>query len=173
MITVNVHGVEGLVRHIESFRQTLPEKLRTLCEKLSEMGVSFMSAGFRTAFYDGTIDAVVGNPEWVTEHTLEIPVTGSTVAFIEFGTGIHYADTHPEAARLGAIRGGYGKGRGRNDTWKYYGDPGSLGWYYDANDQTRGLVTTHGNPANSVMYNAAKQMRMKITETARSVFVNG
>lgn len=171
-ITPTVTGVDEAIEHINRKVLGLQNKMHTLCEKLADMGVSFMNVGFRTATYDGTPDVKIGNPVWVSDILLEIPVTGSTVAFIEFGTGVHYADDHPQAVAMGAIRGEYGQHRGRNDTWKYQGDPGSLGWYQTPNDRARGVITTHGNPANAVMYNAAKQMRMQVAEIARSVFAD-
>lgn len=164
--------VDLAIKHISKLASNLPNKMKTLCDKLAEIGVNFMNVGFRTAVYDGTPDVHIGNPVWTSDNVLEIPVTGSTVAFIEFGTGVHYADTHPQATALGAIRGEYGHGLGKNDTWQYVGEPGSGGWYQTAKDRENGIVSTHGNPANSVMYNASKQMRMRILEIARSVFAD-
>lgn len=171
-ITINVRGINEAVDRLNRITRSIPDKMHTLCAKLAEMGINFMNVGFRTAVYDGTPDVRIGSPVWVSETVLEIPVSGSTVAFIEFGTGVHYADDHPKAAELGAVRGEYGLKHGRNDTWKYYGDPGSMGWYQTTAERAKGLVTTHGNPANAVMYNAAKQMRARILETARSVFAD-
>ena len=171
-ITINVRGINEAVDRLNRITRSIPDKMHTLCTKLAEMGINFMNVGFRTAVYDGTPDVKIGNPSWVSETVLEIPVSGTTVAFIEFGTGVHYADDHPKAAELGAIRGEFGHHRGRNDTWKYHGDPGSMGWYQTTAERAKGLVTTHGNPANAVMYNAAKQMRARILETARSVFAD-
>ena len=170
VVSVRVEGLEKIVQDLQKRAKTTEWKLTELCNKLADIGVSFMRSGFRTAFYDGTNDAVVGSPNWVSENVLEIPVTGSTVAFIEFGTGVVFADNHPKAADLGAVRGEYGKKRGKNTQWKYYGDPGSFGWYATGKEEERGLVTTHGNPANMPMYHAGEQMRMRITEIAKEVF---
>ena len=174
MISFNasVEGLDVAIWHISRYRNHLQEKLSLLANKLAEIGVNFMRIGFRTATYDGSNDAFVNEPAWVSDTVLEIPVTGSTVAFIEFGTGVTYADDHPKAHALGAVRGGYGKGMGKHRTWKYKGEPGSLGWYQSAADEAKGLVSTHGNPANAPMYNAAKSMRMQILDIARSVFSN-
>lgn len=171
-ITINVRGINEAVDRLDRITRSIPDKMHTLCTKLAEMGLNDMSVNFRTAAYDGTPDVRIGNPMWVSDNVLEIPVTGHTVAFIEFGTGVHYADDHPRAEAMGAIRGEYGHHQGRKDTWKYRGDPGSAGWYNSPKERARGIVTTHGNPANAVMYNAAKQMRERILETARSVFAD-
>lgn len=171
-LTATISGLDVAIWHTSRKMLHIGRNLQTLCDKLAELGINFMNVGFRTAVYDGTPDVKIGNPSWVSETVLEIPVSGTTVAFIEFGTGVHYADDHPKAAELGAVRGEYGHHRGRNDTWKYYGDPGSMGWYQTTAERAKDLVTTHGNPANAVMYNASQQMRMQILEIARSVFSN-
>lgn len=173
-----IQGLDSAIKHITRKMNRLEDKVKTFSEKLAEIGVTFMNIHFWDVIYDGTPDVNIGNPRWVDESTLEIPVTGQTVAFIEFGTGVHYPDTHPRAADMGAYRGEYpgtelnpGKGLGKNDTWGYYGDPGTNGSVVKETPKGT-LVLTHGNPANSVMYNASKEMRTKILETARSVFAN-
>lgn len=170
--SIEIDGLDEAIRHINKKASRLETKMKTFSDKLAEIGVSYMNLFFRTLIYDGTPDVHIGSPEWVSKRTLAIPVTGSTVAFIEFGTGVYFTDRHPKAAEMGAIRGEYGKKQGKNETWQYFGEPGSLGWYKTPEDRAKGLVTTHGNPANSVMYNAAKQMRMRILEIARSVFAD-
>lgn len=174
MISLNasVEGLDLAIQHISKYRNSIQNKIRLFADKLAEIGVNIMQMRFRTAVYDGTNDAVVNEPTWISDMVLEIPVTGTTVAFIEFGTGVTYADDHPMANELGAIRGEYGQGKGKNRSWKYYGEPGSNGWYHDAKAEAKGLVTTHGNPANAPMYNAAKEMRTQILDIARSVFSN-
>jgi hypothetical protein len=171
-VSVSMTGLDKIIEDVQKRNSKTDAKLRTLCEKLAEIGISFMEPRFRLAFYDGVNDTEVNQPEWVSDTVLEIPVTGHSVAFIEFGTGVHYPDTHPKAAELGAIRGEFGQKKGRRNTWKYYGDPGTLGWYGSAKDKAKGLVSTHGNPANQIMYRAAAEMRQRILEIARSVFAD-
>ena len=169
MVSVRVEGLEKIVQDLQKRAKTTEWKLTELCNKLADIGVSFMRAGFRTAIYDGVNDAQVGSPDWVSDNVLEIPVTGTTVAFIEFGTGIVYADDHPYAVDLGAIRGEYGAGHGKQRVWGYYGEPGSNGIPTKTTDKGT-LIITHGNPANMPMYKAGKEMREKIKDIAKEVF---
>ena len=173
-LSLQVSGIERAIMDVTRMMNRTERKLRTLCEKLAEIGVGEMNVRYQTAIYDGTPDIQIGMPVWVDDYVLEIPVTGSTVAFIEFGTGVYYPDDHPAASTVTppAIRGEYGSGRGKGRIWKYYGDPGTFGWYYSDAERAKGLVTTRGNPANAVMYDAAKEMRNRISDIARSVFAN-
>ena len=80
-----------------------------------------------------------------------------------------YADNHPEAGKNGMIRGGYGQGKGNQSTWGYYGSPGTNGVVRKETDKGT-LVTTHGNPANMPMYEAAKQLKERLSELVKEVF---
>ena len=83
---------------------------------------------------------------------------GTQIAFVEFGTGVTYPDTHPKAAEMGAIRGDYGKGYGKQKTWGYYGEPEPYAKY--RRTTTKGdLYTTHGMPASKTMYYATVRIK--------------
>ena len=94
------------------------------------------------------------------------------MTFIEFGSGVHYVEQHPKASEMGAVRGGYGQNKGLKDTWAYYGDPGTNGEPAKGKKGEKGLVFTHGNPPARAMYDAGKEMRERIAEIAREVFMN-
>ena len=72
-------------------------------------------------------------------------------------------------AELGFIRGEYGEGKGSNESWGYYGDPGTNGRVIKKKSgQT--VVITHCNPPSRAMYDSAKVMRSKIVDIAREVY---
>lgn len=170
-VDVAISGVDNLLEKIDIMRKRIPEKMHTLLLRMSEIGITSMRSGFARAIYDGTPDYNIGQPYWRGKHILVLPVSGKTVAFIEFGTGVVYPDTHPDATRMGAIRGEYGLGHGKGNAWGYYGEPGTNGKNMGVNPKTGDtLVITHGNPANAPMYNAVKAMRDKVLETAKEVW---
>lgn len=88
---------------------------------------------------------------------------GHSVGFLEFGTGVFYEDNHPLAKDFGAIRGGYGKGYGKQETWGYYGLP-APGAKFRRHTKKGDLYTTHGMSATKGMYEASKLMRDRIYE---------
>ena len=167
---IKVSGLDRLIKRLQSYQKTLEEKQRRLLEELVNIGVDVASVKFQTAQYDGINDVVVNRqPEWVGEDRLFLTASGSSITFIEFGTGVHYAEQHPKAAELGANRGEYGQGNGARDTWGYYGSPGTNGQAIKETDKGT-LVLTHGNPPARAMYDAAKEMRNQILSIARKVF---
>ena len=172
-IELKIDGITEAVKRYRHYARTFPTKMKHFMERLGNYGVQVARTGFRNAVYDGKNDAVVGQPVWADENTLEIPVTGTTVAFIEFGTGTHYPDIHPTAHYLQAVRGGYGRHLGLNPPWVYVGDPGSNGVIVREGKAGQDpAVRTYGNPANMAMYNSAKEMRTRILSLARKVFAD-
>ena len=167
---IKVTGLDSLIKKLTSYQKSLEEKQRRLLEKLVKVGIDVASAKFQTAQYDGENDVVVNRqPEWVGDNKLFLTATGNAITFIEFGTGIHYAEQHPKAAALGAIRGAYGQGKCSHDSWGYYGTPGTNGQVVKESDKGT-VVLTHGNPPARAMYDSAKEMRNQVVTIAREVF---
>lgn len=163
-----ISGLDETIRHLEEYKQRIKRNQRTLLEKLAAIGIETASARFSTARYDGTNDVVVPHvPEWLDENRLIISASGSSVYFIEFGTGVHYSEAHPKAGEFGAVRGGYGHGLGKLDSWRYEGEPGTDG---EASATHPGQVVTHGNPPARAMFDAAEDIRSKILEIAKEVY---
>lgn len=168
-IALNPNSIDRAIRELESYRSALERKLSTLIQRLADIGFTVASAGYQNAIYDGTNDVSVAIEDGGALKKAVVAV-GSAVLFIEFGTGVFYADNYPGEKPAGiSERGGYGKGRGKQNTWGYYGDPGTNGVEITKpNGKT--VVLTHGNPSNPVMYNSTLAMKQAIAEIAKEVF---
>lgn len=168
MIGIKVTGVDGVISRLKEMQKNLSDvKMRLFLEKLAHIGIETADVKFRTAQYDGTNDVTVSSsPEWIGDNALAISASGTAVLFIEFGTGVHYTETHPLADEFGYVRGGYGQHKGLRDRWGYYGEPGTNGVPKRGGE----VIITHGNPPARAMYDAGKEIRQRITETAREVF---
>lgn len=168
VIGIDGSGVDEFIRGIEEYKDWLKRCAEELIKRLTEEGYEVAAAGFQKAQYDGTNDSAV-SVEDRGDKIRAVVATGSVVLFIEFGTGITYPDDHPEAAKHGMVRGGYGKGRGGQSTWGYYGDPGTHGQIRKETEKGQ-LVLTHGNPANKPMYEAVKHLERRLPELVKEVF---
>lgn len=169
-MNIRITGVKETIGRLKKYRAELSDKNRTFLEKLAEIGIDTASVRFSQAQYDGENDVVVGSsPEWLNDDTLVIKAAGQAVLFIEFGTGVHYSEQHPKAAELGFTRGSYGQGKGKQDSWGYYGAPGTNGRTVVKKDGST-VVITHGNPPARAMYDASKEMRENILSVAKEVF---
>lgn len=167
-ITCTLDTLDDAITEIEWYMRDLEIKMKKLMERLAEIGIETATLGFGNAVYAGTNDVVVEPFKWVGDKLI-ISARGNAVAFIEFGTGVHYSTPHPKASELGMVRGSYGYKLGRLDSWRYKGDPGNEGQVIQEGKH-KGEVLTHGNPANRAMYDAGKDMRENILEVAKEVF---
>lgn len=167
---IKVSGLKSAVGRLKKYRDGLAGRMHIFLERLAAVGIDTAGVRFERAQYDGANDVTVGStPEWLSDTRLAITARGQAVAFIEFGAGVHYADEHPKAAELGLIRGTYGQGKGARDTWGYYGEPGTNGRVIRTSERGQ-VVLTHGNPPARAMYEAGRDMRVRISEIAAEVF---
>lgn len=170
MITVKFNNLKKAIDKLTHYIKTFEDRQEEYLERLGQIGIDTATVRFRTAQYDGVNDVKVwDSPIWVDDNKIAILATGQTVAFIEFGTGVFYPEQHPKAEEVGAVRGSYGQGKGRQTSWGYYGEPGTHGRFY-ANRPKGKLIITHGNPPARALYDAGKEMRQKALEIAREVF---
>lgn len=168
-IKTGLGTLQSAIEELEAYKEKLEAKTRLFSERLAEIGVSIAAARFKTAQYDGENDVVVESPYW-QGNKLIVASKGNAVTFIEFGTGIRYAEIHPKAAEMGATRGGYGKGKGNRNAWVYYGAPGTHGRIIRELSDGTPVVMTHGNPPAKAMYESSKAMRASLVRLAKEVF---
>lgn len=171
-IKVNLWQISGVIKQIEKYRDSLAAKQKEFLRKLAQIGIDEVDTRFGKAIYDGTNDVIVESPIWESDNKVIIRATGTSVLFIEFGAGIHYSTpVHEKAGEFGYARGGYGQHRGRKKGWYYRGQPGTNGQIpTNPKMAAKGLVYTHGNPANRCMWEASKKMRSEILNIAKEVF---
>lgn len=167
-VPLSVAGINELKKSLKEYRAWQEQRAKVFLERLGELGVEIASVKFSTAIYDGTNDVDVQIEER-GENAIAVVATGNATLFIEFGTGIVYADNHPEAQEHGMTRGGYGAGKGKQNAWGYYGEAGTNGKEVVKSDGTT-VVITHGNPANMSMYETAKDLEARFKALAEEVF---
>lgn len=146
-IRCTLETLDKAIAEIERYQKDLNKKVHTLMEKLAEVGIKEATVRFTNVIYDGTNDVTVNqSPNWISDTKLVVSATGRSITFIEFGTGVFNTEVHPKATELGAVRGAYGKGKGKNETWAYYGneaDTTAGGTVVRRGDET--VILTHGN----------------------------
>ena len=168
-VKVELGHIDNAIKQLEQYRQSLEAKQRSFLQRLAEIGVAEASVRFSNAAYPGANDVKVDEPVWLGDNRIAVRAEGAAVTFIEFGAGVHYADTHEKAADFGFKRGGYGMGRGKNDSWFYRGEVGKGGLAAEST-AAPGLKVTHGNPPNRCLWETDKVIRGKILEVAKEVF---
>lgn len=168
-VPLSVAGVDRLLKELENYKRWLQDRSSVFLDRLADEGLNIASVKFGRAVYDGTNDVTV-SVEARDSNSRAVVAIGSSVLFIEFGTGVTYPDNHPEAAELGMNRGEYGSGHGKQKSWGYYGNPGTNGKPVQKTNGST-VIITHGNPANMAMYETIKELEQNMTRIAKEVFV--
>lgn len=155
---LEVTGVDSLIKKLKKYKSNLQEKNKRFLQRLADEGLQIATTKFSEAAYDGENKDVSVTTEWIDDNTLTIKASGEAVLFIEFGSGlIGYG--HEKAEEMGYGPGTWsdselGKGHWQNPD----------GWYYEHGKKSL------GNPPAMAMWEASKNMRMKIAQIAREVY---
>lgn len=157
----------GTIKGLNAISLVLKSKSQEILKRLVLSGYTIADYAYGDAEYDGTKDISLSMN--FNGNTAELVASGSTVLFVEFGTGIVFTDENPKAAQLGFIRGTYGKGRGSNLSWTYVGEPGSNGEIIHEKQDGSTVVKTQGNPPANAMYEASKTIRNEMITVVREV----
>ena len=166
-VKLNGRSIGNAIKEIEAYRNNLRRIRTEMCERLAEIGMKEASVRFANAQYDGVNDAKVDIEQ--TESGYKVVAAGNAVAFIEFGTGVHYNSdsTYPITKPSGSVGiGEYGKGKGKTDKWTQKGEPGTNGIVSGDGK----VVTTHGNSAQMPMYHALTAMQSEVERVVREAF---
>lgn len=168
-VQLTEQSIDNAIKELEDYKKWLKEKTQEFVKALADEGMQLSRAKFESATYDGTNDVSV-SVESRGENKAAVVAIGSSVLFIEFGTGVKYPDSHPEAGKFGFEHGGYGHHLGRLEKgWRYQGDPGTNGEVI-ATGKHAGEIHTYGNPANMSMYYTVRELEEKFEEIARRVY---
>lgn len=165
-IRLSPSSCDRALKQLGAYKTQASNKMDLLCKRLAEYGLTKAEVYFDAALYDGIKDVKLDVTKMDNGYSLI--ASGKTVAFLEFGAGVHYPNDHPKAGELGIEHGTYGKGKGANDYWFYTGQPGNAGGELAIGHKNSTI--THGNPANMPMFQTAQDIRGEIVRIAQEVF---
>lgn len=161
-------GLRDAERQIQEYKATLNRKARALAFRLSCLGLEVAKIRFENAEYAGSNDVKCHINQ--KDKTCIIVAEGKSVAFIEFGTGIHHNGYGGELPPGVGAHGSYGQGKGAGRRWYYYGDPGNAGTYVDTVPGKGQLNYTDGNEPAMAMWGAVEEMASQVEATWREVW---
>lgn len=152
-------SITQAIQQVEQYKKDFRVKEELFVKRLAEIGVSVASAGFAVADYDGTNDVVVSMEQSGTR--VVVKAEGSTVGFIEFGTGVKYPEWDNSGMNYTPPKHGtFGKGQGKRPH----------GWYFKPNGSEGAAQHTYGNPPAEAMRLARDEMVSRVTQIAREVW---
>lgn len=157
-LSINSSSIDAAIREIDAYILWAKQKTAELAERLAMIGAKEAAVSFGGAYYGGDNDASVSVEPM--ENGWKIIASGNAVFFIEFGAGVYFNGEEPyPVPRPEGVAGigGFGQGKGKQDSWGYYDSGGNL-------------VMTHGNPAAMPMYHAMRTMEEEVKRIAKEVF---
>ena len=154
----NKASINNAYQKLVQYEKDLKAKETEFVRRLAEIGVTVASTGFSLADYDGENDVMIAQTQ--LGGRAAVIAYGSTVGFIEFGTGIKFREYNAtESEFTPPPHGSYGKGKGANPH----------GWYFKQNEGAAGRHT-YGNPPAEAMLAARDAMAERVVQIAREVF---
>ena len=157
-VDVSPEGIDKAIKELNDWKDWLLEKTGVLLEELAKRGVEVAKVRFLSAQYDGngTVDVTWEKRD---DHTVAVVATGKAVLMLEFGSGVRYPDSHPEAGAPNTLHGSWSESELGKGHWD---DP--KGWFYAHGKRS------YGNPANMSMYLTKSILRSDFEKIARSVY---
>ena len=170
-VNLSAESIDAAIKELKAYKKWILKCTKKLLKKMADEGMNTSSVKFSQAAYDGTNDVTVSVQSTKGDMKVAVIAVGNATLFIEFGTGVKYPDTHPDTAKNGMVRGGYGHGLGKlKNGWRYEGDPGTNGEVITSGKH-EGMIHTYGNPANACMYETIRELEQRFEEMVREVFV--
>lgn len=150
-------GIDELIDHVRDVQNRMKNCEKIIAEKLAKTARDDAAFRFEWGPYDGprgdTTVTVIPK-----ENGYVVRAEGTTILFIEFGSGISYGGGHPEESVHGMGPGTYPNGKGNWDN--------PDGWHFKDGDE---IVHTYGSPASMPMYSAMKNAEENIADAVKEV----
>lgn len=151
-------SISSAIKTLNTYKKDFVKKKQEFVRRLAEIGVNTATGIFSIADYDGVKDVTVRMEK--TTNGYAVIADGSTVGFIEFGTGIKYPEWDNSGMEYTPPKHGtYGKGLGNNPH----------GWYFKQSDGAKARHT-YGNPPAEAMLSARDIMVQRVIQIAREVW---
>jgi hypothetical protein len=170
---LSLSSIKKLQDSLKAYSDSLTDKCERVVRELANIGLQEAERQIAKAGYKYDSKGIESGSN--TDHYSEVKVTtlngysradlivnGKDIAFIEFGSGVHYngavgQSPNPDGQKLGMVIGSYGKGKGKQDVWGYYSESGEL-------------IISHGTKATMPMYNATMKMYKAAPKVVKQVF---
>lgn len=170
-LKLDTKEINNLKQQLESLSKKLESELSDYVNDLMENGKSEIQSKVSSVVSDDeSLDKNVSVTKDVTQANGKaegiLTAHGSDIAFIEFGTGVHYNGTAGTSPRptptlppnFDYSIGNYGYHLGMLDSWRYEGSDGET-------------HETHGTKAAMPIYYAWRKMKEQACSTARKRYV--
>lgn len=157
-------SIQDAIKQLRAYQKSLVSKNEEFVRRLTELGVPVIDENIALAQGDSdkSHNTYIKINSFGDYTQATLVCEGKSLAFIEFGAGIHYntpagTSPHPKGQEFGYTIGSYGQGNGKNKSWIYFSDSGE--W-----------VRSYGTEATMPVYKASVKIIQSIRKIAKEVF---
>lgn len=157
-------SIQDTIKQLRAYQKTLVSKNEEFVRRLTELGIPVIDQNIAAdrGDSDKSHNTYIKINSFGDYTQATLVCEGKSLAFIEFGAGIHYntpagTSPHPKGQDFGYTIGSYGQGNGKNESWVYYADSGE--W-----------VRSYGTEATMPVYKASVEIMQNIRRIAKEVF---
>lgn len=161
---LSIDGIKKLQQDLKNFEQEINRKNVVFVKELAKLGIPIIDNNMAKAKGDSNPahNTVIELTAGTTYSRAVLKVSGEDLLFIEFGAGVHYNGSvgrspNPKGKEFGYSIGGYGQGKGAQDSWTYQAPTGE--W-----------IRSYGTKATMPVYVASQYIRHQIKSVAKRVF---
>lgn len=151
-------SVAAALKMVQRYKTDFEKKEAEFARRLAEIGVTVAGGIYSVADYDGEHDVSVYMVK--TNNGYSVMADGTTVGFLEFGTGVRNPEWDgADLEYTPPPHGSYGKGHGKQP----------YGWWFKS--QEYGVTMhTYGNPPAEGMLTARNEIVQRVAQIAREVW---
>ena len=151
-------SITAAINRLKQYEKDFKVKEQEFARRLAEIGVVLAGGIYSVADYDGENEVSVYLKK--TESGYSVMAEGTTVGFLEFGTGIRNREwSGSDLPYTPPPHGSYGKGHGKQP----------YGWWFKAQDYGV-TMHTYGHPPAEAMLTARNEIIARVAQIAREVW---
>lgn len=160
-------GIDKAIKELEEYKKDIKKKTALLQDRIAKRIEEEADKGFASAVVDDLVRGGYQKPDVTVNYTTKgdisvVVAQGEDAVWVEFGAGVYHngnlgSSPHPRGSELGMTIGGYGQGKGKQKSWGFKDEEGTL-------------HVTRGTPAQMPLERAVLSVLDELPQMAKEVF---
>lgn len=166
-IELTESGIDKAIKELEEYKKDIKRKTALLQDRIAKRIEEEADKGFASAIVDDLVRGGYQKPDVTVNYTTKgdisvVVAQGEDAVWVEFGAGVYHngnlgSSPHPRGSELGMTIGGYGQGKGKQRSWGFKDEEGTL-------------HVTRGTPAQMPLEKAVLSVLDELPQMAKEVF---
>lgn len=166
-VELSESGIDKAIKELEEYKKDIKKKTALLQDRIAKRIEEEADKGFASAVVDDLVRGGYQKPDVTVNYTTKgdisvVVAQGEDAVWVEFGAGVYHngnlgSSPHPRGSELGMTIGGYGQGKGKQRSWGFKDEEGTL-------------HVTRGTPAQMPLEKAVLSVLDELPQMAKEVF---